>query len=142
MIVIAAGLTLDEGELQESFIRASGPGGQNVNKVATAVQLRWDVRNSPSISDAVRERLMRLAANRINSDGILLIEARRFRTQDKNRQDARERLVAILREAIEPPKPRRATRPTKAARQSRVENKRRRAQIKKLRRTSGTEREW
>ena len=136
MLSVTPDLSIDESELEESFVRASGPGGQNVNKVATAVQLRFDVQRSPSLPEAVRERLMRLAANRLSSEGILLIEARRFRSQEQNRQDARHRLTALIRQATEAPKPRRATRPSQAARQRRMEGKRQRGQIKKLRRSA------
>ncbi len=135
MLAITPDLLIDENELDETFIRASGPGGQNVNKVATAVQLRFDVQHSPSLPETVRQRLMRLAANRLTTEGVLIIEAKRFRTQEQNRQDARDRLAAIVRQASQPPKPRRATQPTRAARQKRVEQKRQRSQIKRLRRS-------
>lgn len=135
MLSITPDLAIDDRELTETFIRASGPGGQNVNKVATAVQLRFDVRHSPSLSEAVRERLIRLAGKRISEDGELVIEARRYRTQEQNREDARQRLAALIRSALEPPKPRRATRVTKAAKARRLESKRQRSQVKHLRRT-------
>jgi ribosome-associated protein len=133
MLTVTPDLVIDESELDETFVRASGPGGQNVNKVATAVQLRFDVQHSPSLSNPVRERLRRLAASRITAEGILVIEARRFRTQDQNRRDARERLVALIRRAVAAPKPRRPTRPSQAAQQRRVERKRRRGAQKRLR---------
>jgi ribosome-associated protein len=120
-----------ERELQFEYIRASGPGGQNVNKVATQAQLRFNTANLP---EAVRLRLAKLAAGRLTTDGILLIHARRYRTQEHNRQDALARLVALLRKAAEPPAPRKRTRPTAASRHRRLENKRRLGEIKRLRR--------
>ncbi len=134
MISITPTLTLDENEIQLDFVRASGPGGQNVNKVATAAQLRFDVRRSPSLPDGVRERLMRLAGRRITEDGVLIITAQRFRTQERNRQDALDRLIEMIRRAAEPPKPRRKTRPTLAAKARRLDTKRQRGQTKRLRR--------
>jgi ribosome-associated protein len=136
MLIVTSDLAIDENEIEEKFIRASGPGGQNVNKVATAVQLRFDVQHSPSLPEAVRERLLRLAANRVTAEGMLVIEARRFRTQEQNRQDARQRLAALVQKAAAAPKPRRPTRPTLAAKRRRVENKRRQSQLKRGRAVS------
>ena len=133
MIEVTRTIALDESELDESFVRSSGPGGQNVNKVETAVQLRFDVRNSPSLPEGVRLRLERLAGRRLTRDGVLILNAQRFRTQERNRQDALERLLALIREAAVPPVPRRATKPTHAARQRRLEAKARRSSVKALR---------
>ena len=134
MLRITSQIAIDDSELEESFIRASGPGGQNVNKLASAVQLRFDVRGSPSLTEDVRARLERLAGKRLTRDGVLVITAQRHRTQERNRQDARERLIALIRQAATPPTPRRPTRPTKASRERRIESKKRRATIKGLRR--------
>ena len=134
MIHITRTIAIDENEIQEEFIRSSGPGGQNVNKVATAVQLRFDVANSHSLSDEVRKRLFSLARKRINEDGVLIIKARRFRTQRANREDAIERLVELIRTATEKPQIRRKTKPTLASKIRRLEAKRRRAETKRLRR--------
>ncbi len=139
MLTVTPKVNIDENELHETFVRASGPGGQNVNKVATAVQLRFDVQHSPSLPPAVRERLLRLVAQRLTADGELIIEAKRFRTQEQNRQEARDRLAALVRKAAEAPKPRRATKPSRAARQNRMEDKRRRGQIKQMRRSAAQE---
>jgi ribosome-associated protein len=133
MIRITDSIVLDEGEIDESFVRAAGPGGQNVNKLATAVQLRFDVRQSPSLPPAVRARLERLAGRRLTTEGVLVITAQRHRTQERNREDARERLTELIRRAAVPPVPRRPTKPTHAARKRRLESKQRRAKIKRLR---------
>jgi ribosome-associated protein len=133
MIPIDDGIVLDERELEESFIRASGPGGQNVNKVASAVQLRFDVRRSPSLPQPVRERLERLGGSRITQDGVLVITAQRFRSQERNRQDARDRLAALIHRAAMPPVPRRPTRPSRAARERRLAAKVRRSRVKRER---------
>ncbi|MCB5176809.1 MULTISPECIES: alternative ribosome rescue aminoacyl-tRNA hydrolase ArfB [Microvirga] len=131
MIQVTNSIAIDEAELQESFIRASGPGGQNVHKVSSAVQLRFDVRQSPSLPDDVKARLERLAGQRLTNEGVLVITAQRFRTQERNREDAVARLVELIRQATERPKPRRPTRPTLASKKRRLEEKGRRADIKK-----------
>jgi ribosome-associated protein len=130
MIRITGTIAIDEDELKERFIRASGPGGQNVNKLASAVQLRVDVRGSPNLPDEVRARLERLAGSRLTREGVLVINAQRHRTQERNRQDARERLVELIRRAAVRPIPRRATKPTAGARERRLESKKRRGAIK------------
>jgi ribosome-associated protein len=133
MIQVTDHIALDEGELVESFIRASGPGGQNVNKLATAVQLRFDVRRSPSLTGEVRARLERLSGRRLTRDGVLVITAQSHRTQERNRADALDRLLELIRAASVRPVPRRATRPTKASRVRRLESKKRRGGIKAMR---------
>ncbi len=133
MLRITDRISIDEREIEEQFIRSSGPGGQNVNKLATAVQLRFDVRHSPSLPNDVAIRLTRLAGRRMTKDGVLVIAAQRHRTQERNRQDALDRLIEMIRQAAVAPKPRRATRPTKASRERRLESKKRRAGIKGLR---------
>ena len=135
MIHITPTIAIDESEVHLEFMRASKPGGQKVNKVATAVQLRFDVGNSPSLPDDVRERLVHLAARRITQDGVLLIKAERFRTQDRNREDAIERLIQLIRKAAEKPRRRRRTRPTLASKKRRLESKRRRGDAKHMRRS-------
>lgn len=133
-ITISARLSIAEDELDETFIQASGPGGQNVNKVASAVQLRFDARNARGLTDYVRERLIALAGSRASKDGVIIIEARRFRMQERNRQDARDRLAELVRRAAEPPpKPRRKTRPSKGAVERRLKAKAGRSQVKKMR---------
>ena len=133
MIQIGDRIAIDEREIVETFVRASGPGGQNVNKLSTAVQLRFDVRRSPGLPDAVRERLTRLAGRRMTHEGVLVLHARRHRTQERNREDALERLIALIRRAATPPVPRTPTKPTAAARRRRWRAKSHRAAIKSLR---------
>jgi len=133
MIQITPRIAVDESELDEHFVQASGPGGQNVNKVATAVQLRFDVARSRSLPPDVRARLITLAGKRMTRDGVLVIDARRHRTQERNREDARERLFALIRQAADRPAPRIATRPTLGSKKRRLEAKSARAKIKKAR---------
>ena len=131
MISVTDRISLDESELEFEFVLASGPGGQNVNKISTAARLKFDVRHSPSLPDAIRARLERLCGRRLTQDGVLVIAAQRFRSQIRNREDAIDHLVALIREAATPPKPRRPTKPTHASRRRRLESKARRADVKR-----------
>ena len=133
MIEVTPDIRIAEDELSFSFVRASGPGGQNVNKVSTAVQLRFDAANSPNLPEAARARALRLAGRRATTEGVIVLDARRHRTQERNRQDAVERLVALLQRAAELPKPRTSTKPTRASRIKRLDDKRRRAAVKRAR---------
>lgn len=133
MIEITDNISINESELKIDFVQASGPGGQNVNKVASAVQLRFDVINSPSLPEDIKGRLIKLAGKRMTQDGILVLEAKRFRTQERNREDALARLQALVQKATEKPKKRVKTKPTKAAREARLKEKKRRSEIKKYR---------
>ena len=133
MIRINQSIRIDPAEIHEKFIRASGPGGQNVNKVATAVQLRFNVKNSPSLPEEVRARLLRLGGRRITGRGILIIDARRYRTRQRNRQDALDRFRDLIRRAACKPKVRRKTKPTLASKERRLDSKKRRGRVKRLR---------
>jgi ribosome-associated protein len=133
MLEVTPSLVIEDAELEERFVRASGPGGQNVNKVATAVELRFNAAASPAISPDVLERLRTLAGSRMTTDGVLLIDARRHRTQAQNREDARERLAELLRQALVKPRRRRKTRPTRASVENRIQSKRRRSDVKRRR---------
>jgi ribosome-associated protein len=133
MIEITPEISLDEGEMVWEFVRASGPGGQKVNKVATAVQLRFDVIRSPSIPEEIKGRLLKIGGKRVTDEGILIINARRYRSQDRNRQDALERLIRLIIQAVEVPKPRRETKPSEAAKRRRREEKRQQSAKKQLR---------
>jgi len=138
MIQIASSIYIRENELRFDYVRASGPGGQNVNKVATAVQLRFDVRAS-SLPEEVKSRLIHLAGKRVTDAGVLLIEAKQFRAQEQNREDAIRRLIALVRKALIKPKPRKKTKPTKAAKEKRLETKKRRGEVKKNRQSKSFE---
>ncbi len=133
MIQVTPHIAIDESELVESFVRSSGPGGQNVNKVSSAVQLRFDARRSPSLPNDVAIRLMKIAGKRLTKDGVIVIAAQQHRQQERNRADARERLFDMIREAAIPPVPRRATKVPKSEKKKRLEGKKRRSQIKGLR---------
>ena len=139
LIPINCHLFLDDSEVEESFVRASGPGGQNVNKVSSAVQLRFDLSGSRSLPEDVRERLRRLAGHRLTREGVIVIIAQRYRSQERNRQDALDRLVALIRRAAEPPAPRRPTKPSRAAKVRRLQAKARRTTVKQQRRTQPDE---
>jgi ribosome-associated protein len=141
MLQISPTLAIPDQELEERFVRSSGPGGQNVNKVSTAVELRFDVANSPSLPEAVRERLLARRDRRITDEGVLVLSAQRFRTQDRNREDARERLAAVITAALTAPKKRVATKPTKGSKERRLGAKRERSTVKRHRSASGWDRE-
>jgi ribosome-associated protein len=134
MLFINERIQIPETELSKTFVRSSGPGGQNVNKVASAVQLRYDAGRSDALSDEVKQRLTRLAGSRATSEGVIVIEAKRYRDQEKNRVDARERLAALIRRALEMPKPRKRTKPSRASIQKRLDEKKLRGEKKSLRR--------
>jgi len=135
MISVTPEITLNESEIDLDFIHASGPGGQNVNKVATAVKLHFDIINSPSLPEEVKKRLQTLGGKRVTVDGILVLDARRYRTQERNRQDALDRLVSLIRKAVHKPKKRHKTSPTKASRVKRLQEKRNRSVVKQMRQT-------
>jgi len=136
MLFINYNISIDENEIHEDFVRSSGPGGQNVNKVATAVQLRFNVTPSSSLPDDVKERLVKIAGKKITKDGELVIKAARFRTQEMNRKDALERLIDLIKRAIVVPRPRRKTKPTKASKERRMEMKHKRSEVKTMRRST------
>lgn len=137
MITVTATVKLDDSELQERFIRSPGPGGQHVNKVSTAVQLRLDIAGSTSLPAQVKQRLIRIGGQRVSNDGVLTIEAHRFRTRERNREDAQIRLVELIRKAAHQPKPRKKTKPTRGSKERRLESKRQRAKTKRMRGSPG-----
>ena len=133
MIEITPEIQIEENEIHFDFVRSSGPGGQHVNKVATAVQMRWDARRLRAISVAIYTRLKKMAGKRLSPDGVLVIQASRFRSQERNRQDAMDRFIKLIRKAVEKPRPRRKTRPTKASKERVLAKKKHRSRIKKMR---------